>query len=173
MSICVKFKVACALLLIFGAWHPAAVSRAGYSEFRMGAPAVVYRDDGTTKVSVKGNSVLVPVTLVHGSEEVEVELLLDTGATRTVISTDVADRLSINLGRERRTKVQIVGGAVIDAHLVRVKSLSVGPHAKRNWDVVVVPHNGPVVEHDGLLGMDVLRDLRYRVDFKRKLIVWN
>jgi clan AA aspartic protease (TIGR02281 family) len=122
---------------------------------------------------VKGNSVLVPVKLVHGGEEADIQLLLDTGATRTMISTDIAERLSIKLGKERKTQVQIVGGAVIDAHVVRVNSLTVGPHAKRNWDIVVVPHKGPVVEYDGLLGMDVLRDLKYRVDFKKKIIVWN
>ena len=166
-------RTGCALLILFCLGQPASVSQAEYSEFRMGEPAVVFRDDEATKVSVRGNSVLVPVKLVHGAEEVEVKLLLDTGATRTVISTDIAERLSINLDRERKTQVQIVGGAVIDARVVRFNRLSVGPHAKRNWEIVVVPHNGPVVEHDGLLGMDVLRDLKYRVDFKRKVIVWN
>lgn len=168
-----NFKISGVLLIFFCVGQPASVARAEHSEFRMGEPVVVFRDDESTKVMVKGNSVLVPVRLEHGGEEVDIQLLLDTGATRTMISTDIADRLAINLGKERRTQVQIVGGAIIDARVVRVNRLTVGPHTKRNWDIVVVPHKGPVVEYDGLLGMDVLRELKYRIDFKKKIIVWD
>jgi predicted aspartyl protease len=139
---------------------------------RMGE-TVVSGGDEPTKVRIRGNTVLVPVTLSHGGYETEVHLVLDTGASRTTISTDIADQLSVNLGKERKARVQVVGGAVIEARVVRMNHLIVGPHTKRNWDVFVVPHKGPASGYGGLLGMDVLRGLKYRVDFSRQLIIWE
>jgi len=94
--------------------------------------------------------------------------VLDTGASRTTITTDVADQLSISLSKERKARVQVVGGAVIEARVVRMNHLTVGPHTKRNADVFVIPHEGPAAGYDGLLGMDVLRGVKYRVDFKSR-----
>ena len=148
-------------------------SWAGYTEFYMGGPVVVHDDNKPSKVIIEGNSVIVPAKVVYGMNDAEIKLLLDTGASKTMISTDTADRLSINLDRERKTRVHVVGGATIDAYIVRVKSLTFGIHTKRNWDVVVIPHNGSAIEYDGLLGMDVLRGLNYRVDFKKSIIVWE
>jgi len=148
-------------------------SWAGYTEFHMGGPVVVYEDDEPNKVIIKGNAVIVPAKIKYRGKDTEIKLLLDTGASRTMISADTADRLSINLDRERKTKVHVVGGAAIDAHIVNINKLTFGIHTKRNWDVIVVPHNGTAIEYDGLLGMDVLRGLNYRIDFKKNTIVWE
>jgi len=126
-----------------------------------------------TKVKIMGNSVFVPVTLVYGSNEVNVYLLLDTGSTGTVIHTEIADRLSINLSQARKAKVHVVGGNVLDVSVVRISSLTVGSHTKNNWGIFVVPNNSSVARYDGLLGMDVLRELKYEVDFKKQVIVWK
>ena len=134
---------------------------------------VVSGGDEATKVKIRGNSVLVPVTLVYDSNEVDVHLVLDTGATRTAIYTEIADQLSINLSKTRKAQAQVVGGAVIEAHVVRINSLTVGPHTIRNWDIYVVPHKGSAARNDGLLGMDVLRALKYKVDFKKQVIIWE
>lgn len=139
---------------------------------RMGE-TVVSGGDEPTKVRIRGNTVLVPVTLSYGGYETEVHLVLDTGASRTTINTDIADQLFVNLSKERKARVQVVGGAVIEARVVRMNHLTVGPHTKRNWDVFVVPHKGPASGYGGLLGMDVLRGLKYRVDFSRQLIIWE
>jgi len=139
---------------------------------RMGE-TVVSGGDEPTKVKIRGNTVLVPVTLANGGHEVDAHLILDTGASRTTIHNDVADQLSINLSKERTAKVQIVGGAVIEARVIRINRLTVGPHTKRNWDILVVPYKGSAAKYDGLLGMDVLRGLKYRVDFKKQVIVWE
>jgi clan AA aspartic protease (TIGR02281 family) len=139
---------------------------------RMGE-TVVTGGDEPTKVQIRGNTVLVPATLVYGGNEVDVHLVLDTGASRTTINTEIADQLSMNLSKERKAQVRVVGGAVIEARLVKMNRLTVGPHTKHNWDILVVPHKGPAAGHDGLLGMDVLRGLKYRVDFKKQVIVWE
>ncbi|MBN1546667.1 MAG: clan AA aspartic protease [Syntrophaceae bacterium] len=134
---------------------------------------VIDSGEERTKVVIRGNRVIVPVTLEYGNSEVTAELLLDTGATGTAINTDIADQLSINLSKVRKTLVQVVGGAVIESSVVRIRNLTVGPHTKRNWNIFVVPHNGPSAQFDGLLGMDVLRGLKYRIDFKNQFIIWE
>ncbi len=134
---------------------------------------VVSGGDEPTKVKIIGNSVLVPATLVYGGNEVDVHLLLDTGATGTAIHTEIADQLSMNLSKERRAQVRVVGGAAIEAHVVRITSLTVGPHTKRNRDIFVVPHKGFATIYDGLLGMDVLRELKYKIDFEKQVIIWE
>ncbi|OPY14921.1 MAG: Tetratricopeptide repeat protein [Syntrophus sp. PtaB.Bin001] len=126
-----------------------------------------------TKVKIIGNSVFVPVTLVNDGNEVGVYLLLDTGATRTAINTEIADQLSINSSRARRANMQVVGGNILEVSVVRISSVSVGPHTKHNWEIVVVPHKSSVARYDGLLGMDILRGLKYEVDFEKQVIVWR
>jgi len=134
---------------------------------------VVSGGNEPTRVRIRGNAVLVPVTIVHGGREADVHLLLDTGASATTIHTGVADQLSIDLGRAKKVRIQVVGGDVLEARAVALDRLTVGPHTKRDVTVVVVPHKGQAARYDGLLGMDVLRGLEYRVDFKKQVIVWE
>jgi predicted aspartyl protease len=129
--------------------------------------------DETTKVIIRGNSVLVPVTLVSGSNEITVDLLLDTGATGTVIYTEIADQLSLNLSDAKKVKVGVVGGGVIEASVIRINSLTVGPHTSRNRYIFIVPHEGSAAKFGGMLGMDVLRELKYKIDFKKQVIIWE
>jgi predicted aspartyl protease len=129
--------------------------------------------DEPTKVKIIGNAVFVPVTLVYGGNQVDVYLLLDTGSTGTAIHTEIADQLSINLNQARKTKVRVVGGDVLEASVVKISSLTIGPYTKRDWGIFVVPHKSPVERYGGLLGMDVLRELKYEVDFKKQIIVWR
>ena len=139
---------------------------------RMGE-TVVSGGDEPTKVKIRGNTVLVPVTLAYGGYDVNVHLVLDTGASKTTINTEVAEQLTLDLSRAKKARVQVAGGAVLEARMVKMNSVTVGPHTKRNWDILVVSHKGPAAGHDGLLGMDMLRGLKYRVDFNKQVIVWE
>ena len=134
---------------------------------------VIAGGEEPTKVRIRGNAVLVPVTVVCGGREADVELLLDTGASATTLHAAVADRLAVDLDRANKARVQVVGGEILEARMIRVDRLTVGPHTRRNVRAVVVPHRGPASGYDGLLGMDVLRGLKYRVDFKKELLVWE
>lgn len=149
------------------------VPPAGGETWRRREERVVSGGSEPTRVRIRGNSVLVPVTIVYGGRETDVQLLLDTGASTTTIHAGVADQLSIDLGRAKKVRVRVVGGDVLEARAVPLDRLTVGPHTKRDVTVLVVPHRGPAPQHDGLLGMDVLRGLEYRVDFKKALLVWE
>ena len=48
-----------------------------------------------TPVTIESNRVFVPVTIGNNNIEIEVSLLLDTGASGTVVYRDIADQLNI------------------------------------------------------------------------------
>jgi predicted aspartyl protease len=129
--------------------------------------------DNTTKVVIRGNSVLVPVTLTYGGNTAHIHLLFDTGASGTTIHGEIADRLAVNLNDGNRVVGRVVGGGIIPASMVRIDSLTVGPYTIRDWKVCFIPHQGFAANFDGLLGMEVLRELNYRIDFKRQVIIWE
>jgi hypothetical protein len=60
-----------------------------------------------TRVVINGNQVFVPVTLVNGDHETTAMMLLDTGATTTMIRSEVAERLQVENATE--TLVQVAG----------------------------------------------------------------
>jgi len=130
-------------------------------------------DDRIMKIIIRGNQVLVPVTLIYDNREVSVNLLMDTGASGTTISTEIADRLYISLYKAKKIKAQVVGGSIIEARVIMMDILKVGPHTIRNKNIVIVPHDGPAVKFDGLLGMDVLGTLSYKIDLARQVIIWE
>lgn len=126
-----------------------------------------------TKVSIYGNMVVAPVTIYTGSRTVQVQLLVDTGASITAINSDVASRLGTNLDAAPQGMAQVAGGGMIRARAMRVDRVAVGSRCKRNMIVAVIDHNGPPANFDGLLGMDFLRDHRYHIDFRNRAIVWD
>lgn len=126
-----------------------------------------------TKVTVDGDRVLVPVTFRQGDRAVQVVLLLDTGATTTTISPATASRLGIDMEKTARIRGQVFGGGIIEGRSTKMDNAEVGPHNRTGMRVDIVPHMGPPVKYDGLLGMDFLRGIRYHVDFKNQVINWG
>ena len=150
-----------------------AASAGPKKEWRRVEETVISGGETSTRVTVVGNSVLVPVTVEHQGNQADIQLLLDTGSAGTVINTEIADRLGLNLRSARKIQLQVVGGQVVEAHVATLNSLTVGPHTKSNARIAVIQHAGPPVKYDGLLGMDVLSGLRYRVDLDKQLILWD
>jgi predicted aspartyl protease len=127
----------------------------------------------TTKVTVQGNRVLVPVTLTYGNKEVDAQLVMDTGATGTAVNSNVADDLYINLNQARKQKAGVAGGGVIEVSVIQLTSMTIGPHTIRNSTIAVLPPESYALDYDGLLGMDVLGKFSFRVDMAKQVIVWE
>jgi len=128
----------------------------------------------TTAVRVKNNNqVFVPVRISYRNTVVDAWLLMDTGATSTVISTDLADRLGIKPASTERRLSQVADGSVVQAYRTRVDFMAVGPKMKLNAEVSILPSNGPGMGFDGLLGMNFLGDFPYRMDMNTHVIEWQ
>ena len=126
----------------------------------------------TTKATINGNQVLVPVTVTYGRNKVQILAVLDTGAYMSVISAEIASKLKIDLERSKKALLRVVGGSLVEARHIKLSSIKVGPHKKRDMEIAVIEQKAQAVKHDGLLGMDFLRDLKYHVDFKNQTINW-
>jgi len=124
-----------------------------------------------TKIVVRGNQVLVPVVLCGGKAETEVLLLMDTGASRTVLHKDIAETLDIKGGG--KGEIIVAGGKTVQTVVRKLNCIKVGPIKKTDLNVHIIEHQGPPVEYQGLLGMDFLRGLEYRIDFKKHVIQWK
>jgi hypothetical protein len=126
-----------------------------------------------TKVRVIDHQVLVPVTLVYDNREINVTLLMDTGASSTVIHTDVADQLYINIWKMKKVTGGVFGGGTVDVHVVTMDVMKIGPHEIYSKNIGIVNHEGYKVKFDGLLGMDILSNYSYRLDMGKQQIIWE
>lgn len=122
-----------------------------------------------TPVSILGRQVFVPVRLANGANETDTMLLLDTGATMSVISPEVAARLKID--QTDNANVKVVGGKVLKVRKAVLSKMQAGPFQRGNQEVVIVNQRGGGFG-DGLLGMSFLAGFKYTIDFETQTITW-
>jgi len=109
--------------------------------------------------------IVVPVTI---NDLGPFRMLVDTGANRTTITTNVAQRLRLDYATAPTVVLNGVTGSA-SVPVVRVGRMRAG-------DLVLDDQQVPVVEPhliggaDGILGIAGLRDQRLIVDFKRDLV---
>lgn len=123
----------------------------------------------STPVVISGRQVFVPVTLTNGEAETEALLLLDTGATSSVITPEVAARL--NIGETDNVRVSVVGGRVLRARKGVLTRMQVGPIRRASQEVVIIRQRAGTMG-DGLLGMSFLGGLKYTIDFQKQRLNW-
>ncbi|ACM20598.1 retropepsin family aspartate protease, DUF4124-containing [Geotalea daltonii FRC-32] len=121
------------------------------------------------RVRILRNRVLLPVTLSYRGNEVKANLVLDTGAEVSTISSSLAARLRIRPEDADLAYAQGIGSGIQVTGRVSLDYMLVGPNRKYDMDVIVVESGG----YDGLLGMNFLRELRYHVDFNTSTIKWG
>ena len=124
-----------------------------------------------TKVTIRNDRVMVPVVIGYGILSTEAMLVLDTGASITTLYRRVVDRLYMQ--SFEWTTARTAAGNRIDVGLATLDYIQVGPHRRRNIQAGIVETTGEAFEHDGLLGMDVLRGVNYRIDFPNQVIIWE
>jgi clan AA aspartic protease (TIGR02281 family) len=129
-------------------------------------------DGDSTRVTMAGNHALVPVTFSHGGRTIQTTLVLDTGASTTLITSEVASKLNLKLGDAAKMNFQVADGRVVQAWHMTIEKVTVGPRSKTELDVVVIA-SGSGFPFDGLLGMDFLRSFKHSIDVGNQVINWG
>lgn len=127
--------------------------------------------ESETPVKVGHNRVVVPVTVVYGGRKAKTEMVLDTGATNTVFHKSAL--AGLNYAAQPGGRARVAGGGSINTELVSFDRIEIGPYSPTHVRAMVIEHQGPAVGSDGLLGMDFLMNVRYRIDYERQLILWE
>lgn len=110
------------------------------------------------------------VVEVRFGRETTADLLVDTGAQRTVIVPRLAHRLELDLESPvGRVDLQGVGGTQ-RAPICRVDRLAIGAIIVPQHEVLVADMP-PVLRIQGLLGLDVLRRFRVTFEFDTRTLV--
>ena len=123
-----------------------------------------------TQVIIEGNRVFVPVTLNNNGAELETLLLLDTGASQTVIHRSIADQL--NVVTISKGLSQVAGGGTIQTDVAKLTHMKVGPIKMVDPHVLIISYEGVPTKNKGLLGMNFLRNVQYQIDFQKQEIRW-
>ena len=115
-------------------------------------------------VRIRGSKVIVSVTF---NDSIAANLLLDTGASRTMISTRIARVLRLH-STGSGTGYGI--GGYVTVSTARVESIKIGEVEMRN--ILVMIHDfSPDPSYEGLLGFDLLSHFHMSLDLQKAMLV--
>jgi hypothetical protein len=116
---------------------------------------------------------IVPIRIVKGQIIVEALLnhreiatfILDTGAERTLITPELADRIKIKAGLEnKKGYLQVIGGQIIEASFGTLPEIEIGDALVKNLTVGITSIMPDQPYLDGLLGADFLTNFTVTID---------
>ena len=114
-----------------------------------------------------GNSVVVPVTVTNGNSSVTGNLLVDTGASQTMLSKRMASSLRLY---SHDTQARYGIGGAVSADVSVVESIKVGSARAKNVRVTIHDFS-PDPRYEGLLGLDFLGRFQMSVDTAKQVMV--
>jgi clan AA aspartic protease (TIGR02281 family) len=119
------------------------------------------------KLTRRGNNLTANVLLNRKARE---DLIVDTGASDTVISANLAKRLGIPFDKGQNVLCQIADGSTVNGKQVAIKEVRVGGAKVYNVQAVVLS-SGDIGNSPGLLGMSFLSNFVFKVDTEKEILV--
>ena len=117
--------------------------------------------ESIVRFSTTNGHMVVPVLL---NESKTTSLLFDTGASITVLSTELAQSLGLVAAAGKTIRLKTVA-ADVKAKVATLDSITVGGLSRSDFPVAVVDFNlGTSGRFDGILGMDFLGNYTIRID---------
>jgi predicted aspartyl protease len=127
----------------------------------------------TTEVVIVDKQIHLPVSLRNRDRKVSATMILDTGASITCITEELAGRLGIDLDDARVVSMGMADGSMIDIRVANVDSVRVGDRMRSPFKIGILPRFEKRPAHDGYLGLDFLSAFQHRIDFQNSLIRWQ
>ena len=116
-----------------------------------------------------GSFLPVNVRLFGPARDARARLALDTGATQSMVSREIATFVGYDLNTDGRTMKLITASGEETATVVTVHRMEALDHQRHNMPILC--HNLPNgTPFDGLLGLDFFRGQRLTIDFREGLI---
>lgn len=114
--------------------------------------------------------IIIPVRLWGPTADTIVELALDTGATSTVVSREVAALIGYDPSPEAERVQMTTGSGLESVSRLTLEKIEALGYEHRQFPVIchTLPTSAGV---DGLLGLDFLRGRHLMVDFRRGLLI--
>lgn len=123
----------------------------------------------TTYFNPEDNHIPLSVQLSGPRGEALVRLILDTGASRTLVNRDVIERLGYSLSAGLPTARVATSSRIENMPIITVSQNSALGLEHGNLEVLC--HNLPSgTRIDGLLGLNFFRNQRLTIDFREGLI---
>lgn len=117
------------------------------------------------------NALMLDAILYQGRQQAQASFIVDTGATYTSISQDLAEQLGLDIQRSERIRITTANGR-IDVPKVVIATLNVNGLEAHNVEATVIP-----IRHgssfSGLLGLSFLRQFVVTIDPQAGHLIFN
>ena len=117
----------------------------------------------------KASVIVIEYVLINKNVKVHSKLVLDTGATYTMISWEMAEKLGLSAARTTEKITFFSASGEIQSPLVKIEKIELGGIVVKDVKAVIhtLPEGSKV---DGLIGLNFLRNFEVNLDFKKGVI---
>jgi len=123
-----------------------------------------------TKFVKQGKSILLPVIIGHNGKAIQVNMVLDTGCSITLLDAEVSNALSLQ--QTGIIETIVADGRKLSGGTGKIDFFQVGPFKESGFLVNTRPIMGNNKTQHGLLGMNFLEKHPFTIDHQRQVIRW-